>query len=231
MFSNSPRMSLHTSQHAGHLRCVLQPGMGRLSGDVTFSLWSPPTQQRPCKLGYGKLPQNHTHHLPSNLDTLFIISCESPDIFSHLCSLWLEVRKYLHKGKGHTLLKGDQTGGMEIRMTRNESLPRLLESRSHPVFECICMLWCSLGGRATAEGQTQSRNYGLDIATLSSKWDRNIPGSWKQTRILPLQNLWKCQYLWGVFLIKILLRTKHFFSSWKSQTFFPIAAFYYFYWD
>lgn len=132
IFSSSSRMSLHTSQHA-----ILQPCMGSLSGNVTFSSWSPPTQQRPCKLSYGKLPQKHTHHLPSNLDTLFIISCESPDIFPHLCSFWLEVRKYLHKGKGHILLKGDQ---MEIRMPRNESL---LDCRRAGVILCLNgSAWC-----------------------------------------------------------------------------------------
>lgn len=149
IFSNSSRMSLHTSQHAGHMKCVLQPCMGSLSGSVTFSPWSSPTQQSPCKLRYGKLPQKHTHHLPSNLDTLFITSCESPDIFSYLCSLWLEARKYLHKGKGHILLKEQQ---MEIRMTRNESLPRLLESRSHAMLEWVCMLWIILGGRDATVG-------------------------------------------------------------------------------
>lgn len=44
------------------------------------------------------------------------------------------MRKYLCKGKRHILLKRDQTGGMEIRITRNEILPRLLESKGYLCF-------------------------------------------------------------------------------------------------
>lgn len=110
---------------------------GKFIWECHLFLMVTPNSAEACKLRYGKLPQKHTHHLPSNLDTLFIISCGSPDIFPHLCSLWLEVRKYLHKGQGHILLKGEQ---MEIRMTRNESFPRLLESSSHAMLEWVCML-------------------------------------------------------------------------------------------
>lgn len=61
-----------------------------------------------------------------NLHILLLLPCESPDIFPHLCSLWLEVGEYLCIGKGHVLLKRDQLGRIEINVTRNENLPRLL---------------------------------------------------------------------------------------------------------
>lgn len=67
------------------------------------------------------------------------------------------MRKYLCKGKRHILLKRDQTEGMEIRITRNEILPRFLESKGYLCFNgstCCEAAWVEemlLWGKHRAE--------------------------------------------------------------------------------